>query len=151
MVADSTVYENHGIRFAVPSGWDVSEQSGEEGDLTITVDDGAAFWMLTLMRDRPPVERVLDEAQAAFRDEYDDVDANTFPVKIAGRDAVAVDMHFVCLELINLVAMRCVRTGRFTAFVMSQVTDHERDYYLPIFSALTESLDLDRDGDVSIS
>ena len=145
-----TIYREHGILFEVPPGWDVHEQTDEEGVLTITVNDGAAFWSLTLMWDRPQIERVLREARTAFEEEYEELDIETVQTKISRRDAEGYDIQFVCLELINWVYLRCFRTGRFTAFVMYQMTDHERDYYLPRFREITESLDIDQDGSVLI-
>ena len=151
MDSDNLVYENHGIRLSIPAGWAVTEQIGEDGDITISVEDGDAFWALTLLRDRPRIEQVLTEAQSAFADEYKDVDATELSTTLSNFAGVGLDLNFICLELINTAAMRCVRTGRFTAFVMYQMTDHEREYYKPIFEEITASLDLERDQDVIIS
>lgn len=145
-----TVFRQHGIRFEIPAGWDFEEQTNDDQDVTLTVSDGAAFWTLTLMWDRPEVEQVLQEAREAFENEYDELDQEEVTTKISRRDAVGVDIHFVCMELINHVQLRCFRTGRFTAFLMYQMTDQEQKYYEPLFLDLTESLDVDQDGQILI-
>lgn len=145
------IYREHGIVFEIPEGWEVTEQASEGHDTTITVSDGVAFWALTLMWERPEVDRVLSEAQSAFQEEYDELDIESAREKISKRDAEGIDIEFVCLELINYVQLRSFRTGRFTAFLMSQMTDHEQDYYQPLFTALTASLDVDQDGDILIA
>lgn len=149
-MASPTIYRNHGIHLTIPEGWEVEEQSNHENDLTITVSDGAAFWTLTLMWERPQVERVLLEAKQAFQEEYQELDAEEVHEKISRRDSQGVDMQFVCMELINHVSLRAFRTGRFTAFMMWQMTDHERRYYDPLFKELIDSLDVDQDGEILI-
>ena len=150
IMSSQEVYRQHGILFEIPDGWEVSEQASEGHDTTITVSDGVAFWALTLMWERPEVEHVLREAKSAFEEEYDEMDIEPAAEKISRRDAVGFDIDFVCLELINSVQLRSFRTGRFTAFLMAQTMDQERDYYDPIFNNLTTSLDVDQDGDILI-
>lgn len=149
-MSSQDIYRQHGILFEIPDGWEVTEQASEGHDTTITVSDGVAFWALTLMWERPEVERVLSEAKSAFEQEYDEMDAEPTREKISRRDAEGFDIEFVCLELINFVRLRSFRTGRFTAFMMAQMTDQEQSYYEPLFSDLTASLDVDQDGDILI-
>jgi len=54
------------------------------------------------------------------------------------------------MEFINHVSLRSFRTGRFTAFIMAQTTDHEEKYYKPLFDNMTSSLDVDQDGEILI-
>ena len=150
MSATDSTFDNHGIQFHIPTGWEVTEQPGHDNDTTITLSDGAAFWSITLMWERPEIDRVLREAKTAFEEEYENADAVEVESQIAGREATGFDIHFVCLELVNSVHLRCVRTGRFTVFIMYQMTDHESEFYRPIFNEMTESLNLDNDGDVII-
>lgn len=149
-MASNTVYRQHGIVLEVPSGWELDEQGDEHGDVTISISDGAAFWSLTLMWDRPEVERVLDEARQAFEHEYEEIDIADKEQKVSRRDAQGYDIEFVCMELINHAALRCFRTGRFTAFLMHQATDHELKYYAEVFQEITDSLDVDQDGSILI-
>lgn len=149
-MSSKTAYRQHGIFLEIPENWDVEEQGNEDGDVTITLSDGAAFWALTLMWDRPEMDRVLSEAKEAFESEYEDLDLEEVKSKISRRDAEGFDINFVCLELINHVQLRCFRTGRFTAFLMAQLTDHEKKYYRPLFDEITQSLDVDADGEILI-
>ncbi|MEW4488634.1 hypothetical protein AB1L42_11160 [Thalassoglobus sp. JC818] len=146
-----SIYRKHGIVFQYPQGWETMEQQTPDNDLTITVSDGAAFWSITLLWERPDVEHVLNEARSALEEEYGEVETTPVTTTLGDREAEGLDLNFVCLELINSVILRAVRTGRFTAFIMAQLTDHEREFYRPTFDEITASLDLDDDGDVIIS
>lgn len=149
-MSSTTVYRQHGILFEAPNGWQIDEQATEHGDITISVTDGAAFWALTLMWERPEVERVLREAKQAFEEEYEEIDIHSVQEKISRRDSEGYDIEFVCMEFINHVSLRSFRTGRFTAFIMAQTTDHEEKYYKPLFDNMTSSLDVDQDGEILI-
>lgn len=149
-MAAPVVYRNHGILFEPPAEWELEEQTNPDGDVTITLNDGAAFWSLTLLFDRPEIERVLNEARDALYETYDEIDAESVKCKISRRDAIGFDLQFVCMELINTAHLRCFRTGRFTGLLFYQLTDHERRYYEPLFQQLTDSLDVDQDGEILI-
>ncbi|TWT55545.1 hypothetical protein KOR42_26720 [Thalassoglobus neptunius] len=146
-----SIYRKHGIVFQYPQGLETMEQQTPDNDLTITVSDGAAFWSITLLWERPDIEHVLNEARSALEEEYGEVESIPVTTNLGDREADGLDLNFVCLELINSVILRAVRTGRFTAFIMAQLTDHEREFYRPMFDEITASLDLDDDGDVIIS
>jgi len=144
------IFRDHAISFHYPAGWELSNEIREDGPM-ITVTDGNAFWTLTMLRKRPTVDEVIRETVRAFHEEYDDLDEHRSEVTIARRKAVAIEMEFVYLELINQVYLRFFRTGRFTAFIMYQMTDHERETYEPMFELINDTLDCDLDGDIVIA
>jgi len=119
------IYAAHGVRFRYPDDWDLTEQQ-TESNVTITVSSQeTSFWSLTLFFDRLQPEQVLETALDAFRNEYDDIDVYPAETMLGRVGNLARDVEFVCLELINGAFLRVFRTGRFTAVVLYQGTDHE--------------------------
>jgi len=132
-------YHGHGIRFHYPHGWQRTEESNEDA-ITVTVAEAGAFWSVTILNHRPPAMQVMAEALAAFQDEYEDLDEYEVQALLNGEEAVAYNLEFVALELINCVFLRIIEAGAHTLFVMAQVTDHERMDYESQFEAITASV-----------
>lgn len=144
-------YRQHGIAFVYPEGWQCDED-GDEETTTITVHDGgAAFWSLYLLWQRPPVAEVVSEIEETFRNEYEQVDVEASRVTIARRAAEARQIDFFCLELVNTAFVRVFRTGRFTVLVLAQATDHELETVRPQLEEISDSLDVDLDGEILIA
>lgn len=132
-------FRGQGISFRYPHGWEISQESREDA-FTVSVSDAGPFWSVTILYLSPPAERVLEEATAAFRKEYDNVDEYPAQGLLNGTQTDARNLEFVALELINCVFMQAVEAGEQTLFVMAQVTDHERSEYESIFEAISDSL-----------
>lgn len=143
-------YRNHGIAFTYPAEWTLSEAHSEElTDITVA-DEGTAFWSLQLMWSRPPIEDVLEEIEQIYRDEYTETDIDANIVPLARRQAEAREISFVAMELLNTAFIRSFRTGRFTVLLTCQSTDHDLERVQPLFAGISQSLDVDLDGDVLI-
>lgn len=142
-------YHQQGISFRFPAGWELAEES-QDDSLTITVSDQGPFWSVTILRRRPRAEHVISEAIEAFESVYDDVDEYNAAADLLGEPALARNLEFIALELINCVFLRAIEIGGRTLFVMAQVTDHERQDYDSIFAAISESLRLDDDSTILI-
>jgi len=138
-------YRNHGICFHYPRSWQQTEESSDDA-ITVTVADAGTFWSITILHRRPPAMQVMSEALAAFQDEYEDIDEYEAQAVLNGEDALARNLEFVAMELINCVFLRVIEVGAQTLFVMAQVTDHERKDYEPQFEAITASIRVDEDG-----
>ena len=145
-------YRNHGIGFSYPDEWEIIEESGDEcTTITVAEPEGTSFWSLHLMWKRPQVEEVLDQIDTAFREEYDEIDIEPSVVRLARRESEARQIDFVCLELVNTALVRVFRTGRFTVMLLCQATDHELDEMKVQFQEISDTLDVDLDGDILIS
>ncbi len=149
-MSTNQVFRDLGISFQYPADWELQVEPREDGH-TVTVNDGVAFWSMTMLTYRPPVEEVIEQAISAFEEEYEEMDVYKSEVEIARRKAQACKLEFVALELINTAFIRIFRTGRFTAFVLYQHTDHEQQKYEPLFTLINSTLDCDQDGDILIA
>lgn len=143
------LYTGPGFQFRYPSGWFIDEDRDPD-ELTVTVrpdvDDGTAFWSVTIMLQRPPVQSAMRTIVRAFEDEYSEIDTYPAEQEIAGRRAVGRDLEFVCLELTNTAGVRVFRTKEFTAVVLFQATDSELEQVQSAFRLMTGSLECRWDG-----
>src|SRR5829696_7230522 len=117
-------YDDHGIRFAYPQDWELEvTDDGPRTTVTVQSPGGLAFALVTLDEDRPAPAALADEALAAMRDEYPQLDATPAQETIAGHRAVGHDLEFISLDLVNSCAIRCYRTRRRTVLVFGQWSD----------------------------
>ena len=145
------IYVAHGVRFRYPDDWDLSEQQ-TANEVTITISSReTSFWSLTLFFDRPQPERVLETALEAFRDEYDDIDVYPAETMLCRLNNLSRDVEFVCFELINSAFLRVFCTGRFTALVFYQGTDHELEETRSVLEEISNTLQCDFGGGAVIA
>ena len=141
------IYSSHGVQFRYPGPWELSEESaGDEISITVASPE-TSFWSLTLIHNRPSPEDVIQSAVAVLREEYDELDDYSSRDTLCGRDTVACDLEFVCLELLNSAYLRAFRTDNFSALVYYQGTDQELADTLPVLEAISATLEC-RDDDV---
>lgn len=142
------VFEAHGIRFEHPDDWKVAQNLEDEEHITISVEaSGTAFWMVSLMRDRPPADAIVDSVLDSFRSEYDDVDVYESDARICLLPTDAYDIDFVCLELINHARIRICETDDCSLLVLQQFSDQESSEIKLQLDALTDSLMWEMDDD----
>jgi hypothetical protein len=133
-------YQAHGVRFRYPSDWEVAEQH-EEDQFSITVSSPAtAFWTLSLFASCPKPIDVVQTVLDTFHEEYDEMDAYPSSARIGKRLTVGRDIDFVCLDRLNIAAVRAFRTRSFTAMILFQLTEAERNDVEPILERMTRSL-----------
>jgi hypothetical protein len=133
------VYCAHGIQFRHPGDWTVTEDVGPD-ETTISVQsEGTSYWSLTLIDDAPDPIDVIEIVLGAYRDEYTDVDVYEVIPAIES-SAVARDIDFVCLDLVNSASLMAFRTNRRTVLVVGQGTDHELKTTRAVLDSMTQSL-----------
>jgi hypothetical protein len=133
-------YAKHGVRFRYPAEWEVSEER-EGSQVAITVSSpNTAFWMVTLLADRPDPEETVAAVLDTFEEEYDELDVYPVTARVCERGAVARDVDFVCLELLNMAFIRAFRTERFTVVVLYQGTDGDLEELQTLLEQITRSL-----------
>jgi hypothetical protein len=117
-------FENHGLRFEYPSRWELEEN--EEGPVrAVTVQDpgGLGFAVISIDERRPDPADVADEALAAMRTEYPDLDAAPAMETINDHCATGHDVEFFSLDLTNAASIRCFRTPSRTVLAFGQWSD----------------------------
>jgi hypothetical protein len=93
---------------------------------------------LTLLDDAPDPNDILETVLDAYRDEYKDIDVYESTPKLSV-SAIACDLDFVCLDLVNSVTVLAVRTNRRTVLIVAQGTDHELELTRSVMESITKS------------
>jgi hypothetical protein len=143
-------YSGAGISFRYPAHWELLAEPGDEQTTIAVSDGGTSLWSITLLPDRPQAEHVLRTAISTFCEEYPQAEVQRSEERLGRRPVLTAELEFLCLELVNQVTLRAFRTGRFTVLLMAQSTDHEFAAVAPVFAAILQSLDCDRDGEITI-
>jgi hypothetical protein len=136
-------YRGNGIQFRYPADWTLVEQEdGESTSITVASRE-TSFWSVSLFRDSPSPQQVVASAVEAFREEYEEVDVYSSDEKMGEREGEALDVDFVCFELINSAFLRSFQTDRFTVLVLYQGFDGELTETRPLLEAISASLTLE--------
>lgn len=134
------IYENLGVRFSYPAHWEITEEE-QPGQFSVTASSPhTAFWTLTLFFDGPDPESVMETVLDAFREEYDELDIYSAQAVLCDQEALARDIEFVCLELLNSAWARVIRTTDYTILVWYQSDDKELEDNGVAMQEITRSL-----------
>lgn len=122
------IYDDRGIRFEYPGDWEVEVvDDGPRTAVTVQSPAGPAFALVAVDDSRPEPIELTDEALAALREEYPELDAIPAREAIAGHEALGHDVEFFSLDMTNTCAIRAFQTPRRTVFLMTQWSDLEGD------------------------
>jgi hypothetical protein len=117
-------YDDHGIRFEYPEDWELEvTDDGPVSTVSIQSPAGLAFALVTVDESCPDPDEVADEALAAMREEYPNLDASPARETIGGQEAIGHDVEFFTLDMTNTCTIRCFRTPRRTVLVFGQWSD----------------------------
>lgn len=136
------VYQDHGIRFEYPPEWDLDvDDDGPATTVSVHSPDGMAFALVRLDENGPDPADVADEALAAMREEYPELDAAPALETIDGHKATGHDVEFFSLDMTNTCAIRCYRTESRTVLVFSQWSELDDPAIEATMKALRVSLE----------
>ncbi len=117
-------YEDHGVRFEYPSNWNVEvTEDGPETTIDVQHPEGLAFALLRTDEARPDPAALADEALAAMREEYSDLEAVPVIETLREHVATGYDVNFFSLDIANGARIRCFRSPRRTVLVFGQWSD----------------------------
>ncbi len=122
------IYDDHGIRFEYPGDWELDvTQDGTRTTVSVQAPSGLAFGLVTLDEECPDPAEVADDALAAMREEYPELDAVPALETIDGQPATGHDLEFISLDVPTECTIRCYRTPRRTVLIFGQWTDLDDD------------------------
>ncbi len=117
-------YEDHGIRFDYPSDWNVEvTEDGPETTIDVQHPEGLAFAIVRTDETRPDPAALADEALAAMREEYPDLEAAPVIETLNEHVATGHDVDFFSLDIANGARIRCFRSPRRTVLIFGQWSD----------------------------
>ena len=80
-------FDDGGIRFKYPDNWRLEREANETGWTVSLQSPGTAFVMLCLRQDLPTPAEMAETALAAFKEEYEELEAEECLDSLAGQPA----------------------------------------------------------------
>jgi hypothetical protein len=117
-------YEDHGVRFDYPADWALEvTEDGPETTIDVQHPEGLAFALVRADEECPDPAALADEALAAMREEYPDLEAGPVIETLRENVATGHDVDFFSLDIANGARIRSFRTPRRTVLVFGQWSD----------------------------
>lgn len=134
-------YDRHGVRFAYPDNWTLSEDYQGASSHCVTLQSPeSGFWMLQVLETTRSADLLAADALQSVKQEYGDVEVVRVDEQIEGTRSVGYDMTFYCLDFIVTAKIRSFQLDRRKYVLLWQAEDGEFDHLHAVFSAITASL-----------
>ncbi len=137
------IFRADGICFQYPDNWQLAREEAENGWTVAIHSPETAFLLVTLDRDMPEIEVMLETALETLRSEYPGLEADDVVESLAGQPALGHNIRFFALDLTNTCCTRSFMCDEGTILVMWQANDLELDEVEPVFRAVCASLRVD--------
>jgi len=135
------VFSRSDLRFEYPENWSIDETEDESGgEQVMVLSPETAFWHLSKHSSDIELEPLFDEALAALRSEYRDIEVEPARERLEDHDLEGFDVNFICLDLTNTCRLRACRTPSATFLLICQAEDREFDRVVPVFQAMLASM-----------
>ncbi len=136
-----SVYEQTGLRFEYPENWILDEADDSAVSQVVVSSPHTAFWHLTKHAADTELEPLFDEALAALRSEFKEME--TEPAESTMMEGFAIsgfDVNFICLDLTITSWLRGFQTDDSTYLLLCQAEDREFAQVGIVFQAMLASL-----------
>jgi len=135
------VFSQSDLRFEYPENWSIDESDKEsEGEQVVVSSPETAFWHLSKHSPDIELELLFDEALAALRTEYHDIEVEPASERLEDQEFEGFDVSFICLDLTNTCWLRACRTPSATLLLICQAEDREFARVSPVFQAMLASV-----------
>jgi hypothetical protein len=138
-----TTFERSGIRFQYPDNWQLDAEDTGDGWTATLQSPETAFVLVSLRPDAEGAAELADEALAALKAEYPELDAESAVGSLAGQPAVGHDIDFLTLDTAILCWTRCAETSAGPLLVMCQTSEYDRAQNEPVLRAICASLQIE--------
>jgi hypothetical protein len=129
-----------GIRIQYPTNWTVeAEDDGPAWSANILSRD-TGFVLASLRPDLEHPAELVDEALAALKAEYKDLDAEPVVDSIAGQPAVGYDVDFLAVDTSVVSYIRGLYTPDGPLLLLAQVSEYDREENEPLLKAVIASV-----------
>ncbi|MEM9351643.1 MAG: hypothetical protein AAGA92_01390 [Planctomycetota bacterium] len=134
------LYDSIGLRFEYPDNWSIESETESKGSQVVVSSPETAFWHAGKYDAGTELEPLFDEALAALRSEYRDMEVSYVEEKIDSQHVTGYDVDFYLFDFISTARIRGVNTAGATYLVVSQAEDREMRTVGPVFQAMLASL-----------
>lgn len=138
-----TTFERSGIRFQYPDNWQLDAEDTGDGWTVTLQSPETAFLLVSLRPDAEGATELADEALAALKAEYPELDAETAVGSLAGQPAVGHDVDFLTLDTTIICWTRCIETTAGPLLVLCQTSEYDRAQNEPVLRAMSASLQVE--------
>ncbi len=130
-------FEGFGIALLYPDSWNLDGEV--EGDSVSIESPEGAFLMITRCADPLDASEALARAQAAMREEYDEVEREPIEKKFSGQTMAGEILRFVFLDLIVTSQLLLLTNDQHTYLIQTQAEDRDHDRLQLVFDAMLTS------------
>jgi len=135
------VFSRSDLRFEYPENWSLDDSDDQSGSEQVVISSPeTAFWHLSRHSPEVELEPLFDEALAALRSEYQDIEVEPAHERLEDHDLEGFDVNFICLDLTNTCRLRACRTPSATFLLICQAEDREFHRVSAVFQAMLASL-----------
>jgi hypothetical protein len=138
-----TTFEQSGIRFQYPDNWQLDTEDTGDGWTVTLQSPETAFLLVSLRPDAESTAELADEALAALKAEYPELDAERAVGSLAGQPAVGHDIDFLTLDTTIISWTRCIETSAGPLLVLCQTSEYDRAQNEPVLRAICASLQIE--------
>lgn len=135
--------EQTGLNFEYPENWTLETGSDDQVEQVIVSSPNTGFWHLSKYLQATELEPLFDEALAALREQYPDMETELGDengASVEGQEMLAYDVRFIYLDLTNTCWLRGFVVAGVTYLLLCQAEDREFDKISPVFHAMLISL-----------
>ncbi|MEM9657844.1 MAG: hypothetical protein AAF961_05730 [Planctomycetota bacterium] len=130
-----------GVTFEYPDNWTVEAPEPDDEGVQVAVSGPeTAFWHLSRHDAGADFESLFDEALAALRADYHEIEATSVAEVIEGRRIEGFDVNFYCLDLTVTTWLRGIPTDAGSFLLLCQAEDRDLERVGPVFQAMLASL-----------
>ncbi len=134
-------FDNLGIRFEYPENWTVEtqEDAAKTGQVVVS-SPHTAFWQLSKHPSDRELEPLFDEALAALRSEYQEIDVEPTNEFLEGHLIEGYTVNFFYLDLTSTCWMKGIETLGANFLLIAQAEDREFEQVNRVFQAMLASV-----------
>ncbi len=134
-------FDQHGLRFEYPDNWSLDQGQDIDANQQVVVSSPhTAFWQLTKHPPGTDLEPLFDEALAALRSEYQDIEVEPESEIVEGQLVTGFTVNFFFLDLTNTCWLRGIETAAANYLVVCQAEDREFAQVGLVFRAMLASV-----------
>ena len=137
----TATFQHEDVQFVYPENWELSQQTEDQSPWEVSLEiPGGGFWSVYVFPvDFEPLE-LLENAQNALKDQYEDVEFQAPEQTNDPFPMVSVEAHFYCLDFLVTALIQVVSTPSHTFVIACQAESREFDSKQDVFRAITASL-----------
>lgn len=136
----TATFNQLGLQFEYPESWSLEGADDSEALQQVAVSSPhTAFVQVSKHPRAVPLEQLFDEALAALRSDYEEMEAEPHDQTIVGMKIPGYCVNFFCHGLTNTCWLKAIATPQGSYLILCQAEDREFDRVHEVFEAMLTS------------